>query len=64
MSSYAAGRGTSEIECARKFFAEINAGSTRPVKYDVVDSFGRLLGVSAEPKDEGKPDTIPFHFLR
>ena len=35
-----------KIECARKFFAEINRRiDPDRVKYDVVDSFGRLLEI-------------------
>ena len=30
----------SKIECARKFFAKITSNQ---VKYDVVDSFGKLM---------------------
>jgi len=34
----------SKIDCARKFFAEINKKiSTEKVKYDVVDSYGKLM---------------------
>jgi type III restriction enzyme len=35
-----------KIECARKFFAEINKKfAPENVKYDVVDSFTRLMSV-------------------
>ena len=37
-----------KIECARKFFAEINQKiETEKVKYDVVDSFGKLMDLVA-----------------
>ncbi len=35
-----------KIKCARKFFDEINRRFTpENVKYDVVDSFGRLMEI-------------------
>ena len=35
-----------KIECARKFFEKINQRiSTDKVKYDVIDSYGRLMEV-------------------
>jgi len=37
-----------KIECARKFFAEISkAGLTNNVRYDVVDSYGKLMDLVA-----------------
>ena len=42
------GRERTKIECARKFFAEINQKiETEKVKYDVVDSFGKLMDLVA-----------------
>ena len=32
-----------KVECARKFFAEVNANSEGRVKYDVVDSYAKLM---------------------
>jgi type III restriction enzyme len=38
----------SKIECARKFFAEINKEiTTEKVKYDVVDNYGKLMELVA-----------------
>ena len=35
-----------KIECARKFFGEINSKiNPENVKYDVVDSYGKLMDV-------------------
>lgn len=44
---------TAKIECARRFFARLNANQTDPaarVKYDVVDGFEKLLQIVTLPE--------------
>ena len=44
-----------KIECARKFFDEINQKiAVDKVKYDVVDSFGKLMAVVGSGTSPGE----------
>jgi type III restriction enzyme len=38
-----------KIECARKFFASLGAGSLQPVKYDVVTDYSELMQLVGAP---------------
>ena len=43
-----------KIECARKFFAEISqAALPNNVRYDVVDSYSKLMDLVAKPLQDG-----------
>ena len=47
---------TTKIECARKFFEEINQRVERDkVKYDVVTDFGKLMEIVGRGKDQNQP---------